>query len=503
MVRGVLLLCATVLLASCAQPPQTKTSNDSISLAVSYDPENLDPHSQDTISSIAISSNFYEGLVKVDGNLRTEAGLADLWESPDATTWIFHLRPGVKFHSGKPLTSEDVVYSFERVRKDPSLEMSVYIRNIVSVHEKGPRRVEIKTQRASSIFLNKIRMIHIIPAGTRSEDIQSAANGTGPYRLLNWKPHSYIQMIRNEDYWGEKPFVREATFHLRHSPQEALASFRAGQSRFVQCNSRKLDAVSKEFPDAEALRSDSLFVNYMGFNLSNPSVENPFRNLAFRQAIHIALDRKKLVADLSSYAVPAVELVPVFVFGYNPKISLPEQNPKRIAELLKEAAWKPDSTTVMHVREPYYEAGSLVQRQLQAAGISMRLEVLRDDQFFELRQKGQVLSFISRYGCTSGDASDLVEDVFHSPDRAGLYDGIDPGRYMHASSNSIETDKEMPNVMDFRRQGLQSVMALFMDDLLMAPLFVEQDAYLIDKSYKWKPRYDSVISVAEIHPASQ
>ena len=502
MLRYKFCILALIFLCACSQPKEINPIHDTLTFAVPYDPDTLDPHSTDTISNIAISSHFYDALVMVDGSLDVHPALADTWLNPDSKTWVFHLRKNVKFHNGKSLTSDDVVYSFERVMKDPSLEMSVYARHITSIRKLSSDQIEIKTDRPTTILLNKIRMIAILPKGTTSADLQSSENGTGAYRLLSWEKGSIMKMVRNENYWGEKPFLREATFRLKKNPDQAIASFVSGESSFIQCNSKKLDQVSAVKLNAQHLRSDSLFVEYLGFNLStekNPS--NPFSNLALRQAIHLALDRKKIASNLSIYAVPAAEPVPVFVFGYNPEIVLSQPNPARVQELLKQAKWSSNSSAVIHVRESFREAGALVQQQLKDAGISMQLEVLPDDQFFGLRKEGRVLAYVSRYACTTGDASDLVEDVFHSPDRAGLLDGVDPARYSHPATGEFTDDEEPTNLIDHRRKGLQAVMSMFMDDLLFAPLYEEQDAYMVNNSYSWKPRYDSVILASEVRPA--
>ena len=92
-----------------------------------------------------------------------------------------------------------------------------------------------------------------------------------------------------------------------------------------------------------------------------------------------------------------------------------------------------------------------------------------------------------------------MEDLFHSPDRAGLLNGLNSSKYSHPSLEGTAPDA-LP-VMEHRRTGLQTVMSMLMDDLLMVPLYVDQDAYAIGKSYAWHPRYDSLILASEVKRA--
>src|ERR1041385_5058480 len=114
---------AAAALSFCARgsPPPPP---DSITISVPYEIDTLDPHASGSAGSLAIASHFYEPLVTTDPSMRLIPCLAERWDNPDPTTWVFHLRQTARFHSGKPLTAADVVFSIDRVRTDPALELS-------------------------------------------------------------------------------------------------------------------------------------------------------------------------------------------------------------------------------------------------------------------------------------------------------------------------------------------------------------------------------------------
>src|SRR5437016_14050152 len=86
---------------SCKRPPEPQPARPVLRLTLPYEPETLDPHQRNFLSDFAVASNFYEPLVLTDADGRVRPGLAWRWESPDSLHWIFHLRPGVNFHSGR------------------------------------------------------------------------------------------------------------------------------------------------------------------------------------------------------------------------------------------------------------------------------------------------------------------------------------------------------------------------------------------------------------------
>jgi len=89
-----------LLAAGCEMPGRDLGT---IGISVPYEVETLDPHVRNALTHLTIAGHFYESLVTTDDDMRIGPGLARLWENPDPSTWVFHLRPGVRFHSGRPL----------------------------------------------------------------------------------------------------------------------------------------------------------------------------------------------------------------------------------------------------------------------------------------------------------------------------------------------------------------------------------------------------------------
>jgi peptide/nickel transport system substrate-binding protein len=494
-------LCA--VLAACRQQPGSGAP-DAIAVALPYELATLDPHADDKLSHAAVLTNIYEPIVATDADLRVRPCLAQSWESPDPVTWVFRLRPGVAFHSGRLLRAADVVYSYGRLlgSADRDLELRGYLRNISEVHVLDDRTIQIKTLGPARILLNKLSHVPIVPEGATRESLSAAPDGTGPYVVASHTGHEAIALVRNERYWGQPPALRRVELALGRNADEALSGLLAGRYQLVKCDSKRAEAaVAGRF---DVLRRDNVFVKYLAFDLDRdetpfcPVRPNPFKNPLVRRAIQLSIDRQRLGAGLSNYAVPATQPVPRLVFGFNPAIGdvVPDLDEARA--LLRKAGLPSGFSVVLHARRTLGEAPALLREQLAAVGIDVDVRVLADDAFFELLSRNGATLWINRYGCSSGDASDFLDAVVHSPDPGHRFGMSNYGRYSNAAldkaierSGGIEKPEE-------RRNAVQQILAQVMQELVLLPLYSDQDVYVLDRSFSWEPRSDSYVHAAEV-----
>jgi peptide/nickel transport system substrate-binding protein len=475
----------------------------SIHISVPYELDSLDPHLHDTISDYVIACHFYEPLVRITPTMSIEPVLAESWENPDATTWVFHLRAAAKFHSGKILTADDVVYSFKRLLGNPGLGIKSYLANVTGVEADDSRTVRIRTSRPVSILLNRLSFVLIVPSGAQEKDLSRTVNGTGPFRFSSREGDRSISMIRNEDYWGPKPVLRDVTFYLGRSPDHAMRDLLTRRSQFVQCNTKRLERLKESLTEYTILHRDNLFMKYLGFDVSRDDAPgagihpNPFKNPDVRRAFSLAIDLKKLVEQLPTPATPASQPVPPFIFGYNPDIPAPVFDPDQARALLRRAGIEQWRVT-LDTRQLFKEAAEIVRSQLGAVGVQLDLNLLSDHDFFETMRLGRSSLFLSRLGCPTGDASMTLGLGMHSPDPSQNYGGNNWGGYSNPSiDRAIEESDEIPEV-DRRRHKLEAILATVTDDLVWVPLYFDQDTYVLHHDFSWEPRTDSYIFASEI-----
>jgi peptide/nickel transport system substrate-binding protein len=476
-----------------------------VSISVPYDPETLDPHRRDRVAEYAVASHFYEGLVRLDREMSIFPCLATRWVNPDLVTWLFEIRPGVSFHDGDPLSAKDVVFSLERLLSDGTLGTGHYVLGIRSVKARDTLTVEIQTERPLGVLLNKLALVPIIRKGSSGAKLHAAPNGTGPYRLDTWKPGASLSLSRNDSYWGEPPLMQKAVFRLRRSAAEAMEDLSSGKSDLVQCPTREPEAVIRDRRDLLVKRRTGIFMKYLAYDLSrkdSPFVSvkpNPFLDVRVRQAVSLAIDRKQLAASLPAAAVPAYQLVPPSIFGHDPSLEETDPDTAQAAQLLREAGYRNGFEVTLHVRELLAAGVTELQSMLGAAGIRVKPAVLSDQDFYALVMRRDPALILNRFGCLSGDASDLLDAGMHSVDEArhfglssfGAYSNADIDRLIEESSEIVESHR--------RLRALQAIMRRLASELVWIPLYFDEDVYALRKDLAWTPRADSSILAHEIH----
>lgn len=494
-----LALLAAALASACGGDPLRR-----VTISVPYEILTLDPHARNNLANFALVSHFYDPLVTTDADMKIRPCLARLWENPDPSTWIFHLQKDARFHSGRMLHADDVVYSITRLQQERDLEIGGYVRYVAEVTAVDARTVRLRTTRPLSILLNKLRFVAIVPKGARGEDLAVRPDGTGAFRLAQWDRGRTLRMVRNDTAWSPSGDIEEVTFLLDRTPEQAAEDLRSGRAQLAQANSRAAAAALRREGRFEVHSHPSLFLKYIGYDVERaetPYVRphpNPFRDLRVRRAFHLALDRRRLVDALTTAAQPASQLVPPTIFGFNPRLATPEPDPGEARRLLAEAGYAGGVEADLHVRKLYAEAAALVAEQLRPSGFRLQPKVENDGEFLDRLRRRDASLFLSRFGCPTGDASDILDNALHSIDPAHGLGMQNFGGYANPEvDRAIETSAGIESVAD-RRAALESIMARLIGDLVWVPLYVDEDTYAHDKRLRWRPRNDSFILAAEI-----
>ncbi|MRR12129.1 hypothetical protein EG835_06600, partial [bacterium] len=479
---GVGLAC---LFLACAAPAPETPPEKTLTVSVPYDLDSLEPGRRDRLSDFAVLSNIYEPLVTTDARLSIVPGLATHWESPDEKTWVFHLRPLVRFHDGSPLTADDVVFSFRRLLDGRQLEARRHILAVEDVAQASGSSILIRLRTPLPDFLNRIRFIHVVRHGSTGEDLRLRPNGTGPFRLLSYRPETEVTFARNDGYWGQKtPFAR-AALRLNRTGSAVLADLTKGESGLIQANSMNAITYATARPAVAVHRVPSITVKLLQLNVVSERTRwvsggrNPFRDRRVREALHLALDRPRLAGMLQAPAIPAYQLVPPVIFGYDPGIPQPVPDLARARGLLAEAGWPKGFEVTLHARAIRSDGAEAVRQLLAEAGIRVKVHLLTEREFFEATEAARpdFAMALSRFGCPTGDAAMLFDAGLHSLEPLEGYGPANAGGY--ASRDADELIEEAGRALHpaVRKETLQRLMRLAMIDLPWIPLYVEEEVY--------------------------
>lgn len=402
-----LSLALALALAACAAPPQAAPPpaqppaeeakpaetaapapgqpkpGGTLRVGTNQDAIGFDPHLTNATASYRILENIYSQLLRFKPNLEIEGDLAESYRAVDPTTWEFKLRQGVKFHSGKPLTSADVKYSLERI-KDPEVKSprSSQLAPIIAIETPDDYTVIIKTEKPFAPLLAVLadRTMAIVNKDfieANGGKLDNVADGTGPFKLKEWVPNTRTVLEKNPDYFiPGQPLLDEVIYQPIPDDTARSTAVRTGTVDFIEYAPPK---------DLELLRGDSNIVitgegnNNVRFLAFNTTVK-PFDNPKVRQAIAWAVDREAVLqAAVNGAGTPlyAGPFLPSFWPGLQEPVFT--RDLEKAKQLLAEAGY-PDGFTAKLKNTPTYSflgnAGIAVQEQLKEIGINFEIESL-------------------------------------------------------------------------------------------------------------------------------
>jgi peptide/nickel transport system substrate-binding protein len=487
-----LVFVAPALLVGCRQeePPAAVPSRP-LRIATYSAPLSLDPHFYNEIATFSFLGNIFEALVRFDSQLSVEPALATSWENPNDLTWRFRLRPGVRFHDGRPLTADDVVASLERARTLPKSGVGNFLVGVEAVRKVDAATIEITTLRPTPVLLNKLCFISVVPADAPPEIVRPV--GTGPYRLAEVDPGKRLVLEASSGWWGGVPAEPVVEFVVVTDAGERVARLVRGEVDLA--NEIDPDAIPQieACEECRVAATEGLVVEYLQMRVDVA----PFSDLRVRRAVHLALDREAIVAEqLSGQGAAVSQLVGRQVFGHDPEILAPRRDLAAARRLLAEAGLPDGFDSELDMRQG--RRAETIVRQLGEAGIRLRPNGRPWAEVYERLQKREIVFYLGGVVAVSADASDVFDSKIHSRDMAAGYGDTNSNRYANPEVDALIESSATTMDMKQRREMLQSVMRAVMDDLPIIPLFVPFELYGVRRDLVWEPRRDGMLRLAEM-----
>lgn len=461
----------------------------------------LDPHLDNTIASIEQLGNVFEPLVALDSEMKVRPCLAESWSNPDTVTWVFRLRPAVTFHDGSPLTAEDVVSSLTRPLRERALKVSSQLATVESVRSAGST-VIVRTRWPSALLLADLAFVPIVPRGSTTGSLEARPNGTGPWRVESFAPSRSLRLRRHEGYWGPRPDFERAAVDFSISREEARAGVAAGRWHVVRFASSDVETLAKEGDRYALVTFPNVFLRHLAFDVASertpacPGIPNPFRRREVREAINVALDRSRVARQAARWAVPASQLVPPAIFGFDPQSPPLVQDVARARRLLSEAGL-PDGFDVVLHRSGYGAAAEEVARQLGEIGIRVTVRSLPGEELFAALDRRELGFWIVADGCMTGDALEMLLGSFHSPDPS-IGAGIDNyGNYRNAGLDRTIEEALRQLEPESRLPTLQKGLRIALGDVAWVPLYFSRETLAVRRPLAYRPRADGLIRLAD------
>jgi len=279
LVSAILTVCLIASL-SCSGKPDPNT----VVMIIESSPSNLDPRVGLDAQSERIDDLIFDDLLTRDAHLNIAPGLAERWDVPDPLTYIFHLRPGVKFHDGRSLTARDVKWTFDSLLqgKIRSVKSAVY-RFVDHIDARDDHTVvfHLKEPFATLLWNLSDGAIGIVPYGS-GDEISRQPIGTGPFHFVGAEQDKEVVIARNNDYWGVKPQLQRVRFVVVPDTTTRALELRKG-SADIAINALTSDMVLtlERDPNLAVLHAPGTVLAYLAFNLRDPIL----KDVRVRQAL--------------------------------------------------------------------------------------------------------------------------------------------------------------------------------------------------------------------------
>lgn len=364
---------------------QGQTANsDSVSyggeivVGISQDLDSLDPHKAVAAGTKEVLYNIFEGLIKVDKDGNFVPAVAASYEITDGgLKYNFKLRENVKFHNGKVVTADDVIYSLKRAAgmletSDPEVAI-VSAFSIISEINKTDDGVQVVLSEPNTELIGFFTS-SIIPCDYDNQ--AKAPVGTGPFKFVSFEPLVSFVMEKNTDYYGNQAYLDKVTFKITSGGDSAFMELLAGSIDIFPylTNEQAAQLQGKmDVLDGSMNLVQALFLN---------NAVEPFTDARVRQAVCYALDRNEIINVTAGGRgdVIGTNMFPSFAKYYDASlVNNYNTNLDKAKELLKEAGYEQGFTFTIKIPSNYdfhVKTGQVIVSQLAKVGIKAEIQLV-------------------------------------------------------------------------------------------------------------------------------
>lgn len=386
---------------------------NTLTVAMGGEPNTLYPPEGNLVPTIIACRPIYETLVYYNSFTgEYEPALAETWEMVDEETIRLHLRQGVYCHAGYEITADDVMWCVERGSELPVSKFLWSIFDVDRCAVVDSYTIDLVTFGAFGPlmdYLSNPNVGFIISRQAYEEQspedyARNPTGGTGPYRFVEWVAGDHISYVRNEDYWGEKPYYPNLVIRNISDDVTRALSLESGEVDVVFDVDTSSVQTLIDSPTSNLIAFPSFQMIHMGLN----NLVAPFDNVLVRRAMRYALDLDSMVSlAFSGTAVVSDSCWPNSLSVY----SAPEEEDdytydvEKAKALLKEAGYEDGFTFELLCVDTssWMQMAEMIHNALEKIGITANVRVMDAGSLYDKTDAGDYTAYIGRFSSSSGD----------------------------------------------------------------------------------------------------
>jgi peptide/nickel transport system substrate-binding protein len=525
---GALAATALVMPPAFAQGKVFKWANDG-------DVNSMDPYARNETFLLSFLQNVYEPLIRRDGEMKMEPGLATAWKLKSPTTWEFTLRQGVKFSDGTPFGADDVVFSYNRAMTGGS-NMKGYFASVKEVRKTGPYTVEIDTKVPDPLLADKLAGIMImskvwsekngaaetVDLTTGKENFATRnAMGTGPFMLKSREPDSKTVLVRNPNWWDKttKFNIDSAELYVIPNAATRTAALLSHQVDFVYTVPPADEEKLKKDPNIKVMSGRETRVVYLGFDQernelleSNIKGKNPFKDVRVRKAFWMAIDENGIVKSvMRGNAFPVALMVGQGINGYYKDLDVrPKYDPVAAKKLLAEAGYPNGFEVGLDCPNDRYVNDEAICKavvgMLAKIGVKVNLNAqTRSKYFAKILRKGDFSQGNTSFfmlGWSPGatyDSADVYQQLVETPDATKKVGAFNPGGYSNKRVDELADMAAQETDPKKREQELREAAKIHRDEVGHIPLHQQAIVWAMSKNVSVVQRADNIFMLYHVN----
>ncbi len=480
-------LILAVLVALAAGSPQAAPAK-TLRMAYNSDPTSLDPHEQLSGATLQMSHLLFDPLIRFRQDLSIEPRLAKSYEKIDDRTTRFHLREGVKFQSGRTLSADDVVWTFNRLKQSP--DFKALFEPFSEARAVDALTVDLVTKGPYPLVLNLATYIFPMDrefyTGTdergRPKDAivkhgasfaSTHASGTGPFIVTEREQGVELKLKRFADYWDKDSpgNVDEIVFTPIKEPATRVAALLAGDVDFIAPVPPTDLARIKQASCCTLITMPSTRV--LTFELNQDRVP-AFKDKRVRLAMVYAVNGTG-IADkiMRGLATAAGELSPPGYAGYDPAL-VPRYDLAKAKALMKEAGYEDGfSVTMMAPNNRYVEdarVAEAVAAMLAKINIKVDLQTMPKAQYWQRFDERAGDIMMIGWQSDTEDSANFYEFLVMTPDQDKGYGQYNAGNYSNPEVDRLTLEVQTMTDPEARAATLKKIERILYDDAALIPL---------------------------------